>query len=317
MSSFQPSRVNIPPPPDRLLENAFAAAKRKQDELRQRSYKTPLSRAKTLTKDTLKAFTRSLTQQLHQAVPPLPSTLPPRYQSIIRILTNPDEVERAARRVQHAIPIFQRITRDIRRSISSPRVQTRSEVDRLKRHAIGRLTSLYHDIHDAISILREYARLLHDLPSLPEEYPLILIMGLPNTGKTTLYNQLTQSEAETAAYAFTTKRLNTAFLTLPTGRVILVDTPGLLPRREKNEIERLAEALLPHARLIIIVQDPAQEAESHRIIEAQIREKTSALVIHYVQEKPGMPILWQPEGITSPDELKETLSRLLQEDHDA
>src|ERR671935_1445322 len=45
------------------------------------------------------------------------------------------------------------------------------------------------------------------------------IVGLPNAGKTTLFNALTRASAETAAYPFTTVEPNVAIVEVPDERL--------------------------------------------------------------------------------------------------
>ncbi|MGH2961604.1 MAG: GTPase, partial [Solirubrobacterales bacterium] len=56
------------------------------------------------------------------------------------------------------------------------------------------------------------------------------IVGLPNAGKTTLYNALTRAAAETAVYPFTTVDANVAIVEVPDRRLAAVaETVGASP----------------------------------------------------------------------------------------
>jgi GTP-binding protein YchF len=63
------------------------------------------------------------------------------------------------------------------------------------------------------------------------------IVGLPNAGKSTLFNALTRADAEAAAYPFTTVDPNVAIVTVPDDRLDrIADTLGIV-RRVPEQIE--------------------------------------------------------------------------------
>lgn len=91
----------------------------------------------------------------------------------------------------------------------------------------------------------------------------VCIYGFPNVGKTTLLNKLTGTKAEVAAYAFTTKSINSGYFTINEAKVQVLDVPGTLAREEKmNNIELQAELVRKElASVIIYVFDLSEQAQ--------------------------------------------------------
>ncbi|MGQ9724920.1 MAG: ferrous iron transporter B [Tepidimonas sp.] len=69
----------------------------------------------------------------------------------------------------------------------------------------------------------------------------VALIGIPNAGKTALFNRLTGSRHKVANYAGVTVERRSGWLTLESGRVIeLIDLPGLYCLRPNTEDERIA-----------------------------------------------------------------------------
>ncbi|HSX39709.1 MAG TPA: GTPase ObgE [Candidatus Saccharimonadales bacterium] len=84
------------------------------------------------------------------------------------------------------------------------------------------------------------------------------LVGLPNAGKSTLLNKLTNSNAKVANYAFTTLTPNLGVCLLKGGRtVVLADVPGLIEGASLGK--GLGDAFLKHierTRIIVHIVDP-------------------------------------------------------------
>ncbi len=125
----------------------------------------------------------------------------------------------------------------------------------------GRVSSVVHQIGDALEFLNVARDTLRRLPSIDPEVPTVVIAGYPNVGKSYLVREISSAKPEIASYPFTTKGIQVGHFDAHGRRYQVIDTPGLLdrPLEERNEIERQAILALRHlATLIVVVLDPSE-----------------------------------------------------------
>jgi ferrous iron transport protein B len=98
-----------------------------------------------------------------------------------------------------------------------------------------------------------------------EELPLVLLVGNPNVGKTSLFNRLARRNERVGNYPGVTVERRTAEMPLPAGRRVLVgDVPGAYSLSARSSEEQIAlQAALgwadnPRPDLIIVVVDAGQ-----------------------------------------------------------
>lgn len=129
------------------------------------------------------------------------------------------------------------------------------EVPTIKRHVsagIGRISSVVKQIRNNLDYLQDARKILVNFPVVKSGMPTIVLTGLPNVGKTTLFAKLTGSKPEIANYDFTTKGINIGYLD-GEKKVQVLDTPGVLGRPDKeNPIEMFAVLALEHVADLIV-----------------------------------------------------------------
>src|SRR5918994_8002662 len=98
-----------------------------------------------------------------------------------------------------------------------------------------------------------------------EELPLVLLVGNPNVGKTSLFNRLARRNERVGNYPGVTVERRTAEMPLPAGRRVLIgDVPGAYSLSARSNEEQIAmQATLgwaqnPRPDLVIIVVDAGQ-----------------------------------------------------------
>ncbi|MFH1664436.1 MAG: GTPase [archaeon] len=136
-------------------------------------------------------------------------------------------------------------------------VRQSSDPEKIRRTAYGRILSLKKDVVRAVSSLNETAKKLSEIPEI-KLIPSVIVAGFPNSGKTTILKRLTGSEPEIADYLFTTKKIELGYFTDKYKEIQVIDTPGLLDRKEeeRNLIEKKAlNALVNLEGIILFVAD--------------------------------------------------------------
>jgi nucleolar GTP-binding protein len=142
----------------------------------------------------------------------------------------------------------------------SDRIMTCTEIrylEQSRKAFYARIFASARKVDKDLAVLEESRKIIREYPVIKTDLPTVAIAGFPNVGKTTLLYKLTGSKPEIREYAFTTKTLNTAYLTIDGNRIQLIDTPGTLNRFEKmNNIERQAYIAIRHlAQLVIYIFD--------------------------------------------------------------
>ncbi len=114
-------------------------------------------------------------------------------------------------------------------------------------------------VSEGASLVSRTARVEHQAP------PLLLLVGNPNVGKTSVYNQLTGERARIGNYPGITVEQRSGPLTLPNGEAVtVVDLPGAYSLSARSAEEQIAlEALLglgelPRPALVVVVVDAGQ-----------------------------------------------------------
>lgn len=154
----------------------------------------------------------------------------------------------------------------------------------LKKEYLGRIRSVLKKLNTTNQELKSYARLFREIPN-PKKLFTILLIGAPNTGKTTLLSEITSSAPEINTYAFTTKSLNFGYFKKREEVIQVVDTPGLIHTdfKDMNYIEKQTiVAIKTLADVIIFLYNQYQsEAEQTKILYKIIKENPNKNIFVY------------------------------------
>ncbi|MFO7927381.1 MAG: NOG1 family protein [Halobacteriota archaeon] len=133
---------------------------------------------------------------------------------------------------------------------------------KLRKQAFARLADITEQVEEELLAISEARDALKTLPDIRADEPAIVVAGYPNVGKSSFVNGVTNARNETAAYPYTTTRINVGHLERDHIRYQLVDTPGLLdrPADERNPIESQAVSALTHlADAVLVMLDASGE----------------------------------------------------------
>lgn len=90
----------------------------------------------------------------------------------------------------------------------------------------------------------------------------VVLVGLPNSGKSTLLNMLTDAHAEVAPYAFTTKKPEVGMLDYKGAKIQLVEVPALIEGSSEGKANGMqALSIIRNADAIVFVLSSEQSAE--------------------------------------------------------
>ena len=128
----------------------------------------------------------------------------------------------------------------------------RHKIQLISTQYYGRISSVIKQIEPSLKYLEEARRMMRTYPDIKNMFT-VCIYGFPNVGKSTLLNELCGTKAQVAAYAFTTKSINSGFMERNGKKVQILDVPGTLDRHEKsNLIELQAELVVKEVANVIV-----------------------------------------------------------------
>lgn len=133
-----------------------------------------------------------------------------------------------------------------------------SEIKKIVNQFIARINSVMKTLNSNILLISKYKRELKKYPKIDLENPTAILVGYPNTGKSTILSRITTAKPKIAEYAFTTKNINLGKMNYKFFELQFLDTPGILDRTQekRNSVEKKAVAALNHlASIVIYVMD--------------------------------------------------------------
>ena len=181
-----------------------------------------------------------------------------------------ERYNRALARIRRARDRIRRFYLDYRLLILSS--SNAKEAARLRREGLGRILSVFRELEEDIEIVQRVRKEILGTHIISEGLPVVIVAGIPNTGKSTLVRRLSSAKPEIAPYPFTTKNIVVGKTVHKGTPFYLVDTPGLLdsPIEEKNVIEKKAVvALRTVADLVLFMVDPTDDSVVQ--FESQVR----------------------------------------------
>ncbi len=164
------------------------------------------------------------------------------------------------------------------------RERTYSGKNKIKKEYLGRLKSMLKKLDSTNEALIGYSKYFRQIPN-PQKLFTIVLVGVPNTGKTTLLSEITTADPEINSYSFTTKTLNFGYFKKREEIIQVIDTPGLIHEefKEMNFIEKQAiVALKTIADIILFLYNQHQSYdEQKKILDKIILENPDKKVFVY------------------------------------
>lgn len=202
----------------------------------------------------------SIEQQLQRVITAFPDlqALPEFYIKLMKITLDLLQLKKSLNSLNWAIKTLRQLHKESVRSIAKEK--SRLEIKTILNRFYGRSSSIIKQINKDLTSLEKARQIMRSYPDIKEMFT-VCIYGFPNVGKTTLLNGLTNTNAKTASYAFTTRSINAGYVTVNEKPIQVLDVPGTLARDDKlNNIEKQAELVLKElADLVIYVYDITEQ----------------------------------------------------------
>lgn len=180
------------------------------------------------------------------------------------------------------IKIVNKISEKYKRLVK--RKKAYKEKTQLKKEYLGRLKSILQKLDGTNEILIGYAKHFRNIPNPQKNFTIVLV-GVPNTGKTTFLSEITTADPEINSYSFTTKSLNFGYFKKREEIIQVIDTPGLIhvELKDMNFIEKQAVvAIKALADIILFLYNRHQSYdEQKKILDKIIEENPDKKIFVY------------------------------------
>jgi len=176
----------------------------------------------------------------------------PFYADLINVVYDKDHYKIALGHMRTARNLVDNIAKDYVRMLKHGDSLYRCKM--LKRSALGRMVKIIKKLGPSLSFLEEVRKHLARMPSIDPYTRTIIITGLPNVGKSSFMNHVTNANVDVQGYAFTTQSLFVGHTYFNTVKWQIIDSPGILdhPLDERNTIEMQTITALAHLKACIL-----------------------------------------------------------------
>ena len=124
----------------------------------------------------------------------------------------------------------------------------KQEAEELMEKGLALVEETFEEEQEALMRLIDTSQRLRRLPRPVDDEPVLVLVGMPNVGKSSLVDATSTGNPEINDYPFTTRRLKMGHVIGRAGRYQVMDTPGVLSRSEedRNPMEGLTLAAVEH-----------------------------------------------------------------------
>ena len=151
----------------------------------------------------------------------------------------------------------------------------------LMESGIARVEEAFQERRGALEELISTSQRLRRLPRPVDGEPVLVLVGMPNVGKSSLVSATSTGTPEINDYPFTTRRLKMGHVIGSVARYQVMDTPGVLARadEDRNPMEGLTLAAvehLPSAVVYVMDLSGTSGAQSSPMQQLAVREQVRA-----------------------------------------
>ena len=166
-------------------------------------------------------------------------------------------------------------------SAKASKAATKAEAEQLLDEGLSIVEETFEEEREALMKLIETTQKLRRLPRPVVGEPILVLVGMPNVGKSSLVSATSTGTPEINDYPFTTRRLKMGHVIGRVGRYQVMDTPGVLsrPEEERNPMEGLTLAAVEHLpSAVVFVMDLSGTCgpQSAPLLQLEVRETVRA-----------------------------------------
>lgn len=268
---------NYIPKIEEIIDNAFKCAKKEADQVDEKDKQKYI---KLKERERIKVSAEKVIAAFENIIKKFPSLgrLNEFYNFMLSNSVNVVELKKALGHLNVSTKMIHRMKAEYLMRLGKT---SAASAGKLRNEFYGRLKSIVKDVSKSLEIIKSGYKIIATIPEM-KNMPSILIIGLPNVGKSTFLKNITGSNVEIKDYPFTTKKLQLGYLKHKYLVFQLIDSPGLLdrPEEKQNEIEKQTVIALKHlAHTLIFVIAIGENLKSQKaLIKKYWAEKPSALI---------------------------------------
>ena len=272
--------------PSRLLKDAYKRSKTVEPNPRIGNKKKRTAKLATQTIDAYAStLSTSLRDQL-RAFRDVIRHLPPfqRHLSELTLASLEREGGKSLKEVENTFDQLRRaVVRAGKEAVAdASRAESVQDANQLTESGLAHVEDAFVAQQEALLELIKTAQLLRRLPRPADDESILVLVGMPNVGKSSLISATSTGTPEINDYPFTTRRLKMGHVIGSVGRYQVMDTPGVLhrPADERNPMEGLTLAAVEHLpSAVVFVMDLSGTcgALSAPLLQLAVREQVRAL----------------------------------------
>jgi nucleolar GTP-binding protein len=249
---------------EELIDNAFQKARSNASKIEDRNTEKLVINKE---KERVKIAAEELTSKLKVIVNNFPniSELNPLYKALLK---NSLDVVALRKALGHLSSSSRTIDEIKAKTLMNMAHNNRLQISKARNEFYGRIVSVVKRCKGSLNIIKNALKEIANIPKI-KDLPTILLVGLPNTGKSTFLKAITEANVDIQNYSFTTKRLQVGKLKVKFLDFQILDSPGLLdrPEEKQNNIEKQTTiALKTIANSLIFILDANQDVNAQKNI---------------------------------------------------
>lgn len=202
------------------------------------------------------------------------------YQMMFKNICPKSTMEKYKNHIASTVTVVNKISEKYKKLFLKMQSRRSSKFDkekfvRIKKEYVGRIASIVKNLDSTFSNLLDLEKEFSRIASPDFNLRTIVLVGIPNAGKTTYLTKITEATPEINSYEFTTKALNIGFFKRRQDIYQVIDTPGLIHTefKEMNAIEKQAIAAIKAiSDLVVFVYNPTLDKEKQIAMLKTIKE---------------------------------------------
>ena len=189
-------------------------------------------------------------------------------------------MEKYRNHITSTITVINKVSESYKRQIMKLQTSRSKKFEKerfvkIKKEYVGRVASTLRNLDSTFEKLLTLEKEFKRIANPDFNLRTVVLVGIPNAGKTTYLTKITDATPEINSYAFTTKALNVGYFKRRQDTYQVIDTPGLIHHdfKEMNAIEKQAIAAIKAiSDLIVFVYNPTLNEKEQRDMITTLRE---------------------------------------------